>query len=132
MMRVFVAFALLTTVTAFSPIVYKTKTKSSTTQLDSVDRRHVLVTVAATLVAPLIAEATPLAVHNRQGVSASSTWFFDERIDEVHEESQMPTGNKLDLNSAIVVCVFRIEAIEARMLLLIRYFSYSRSIMFLF
>lgn len=64
-MRVFAAFALLTTVTAFCPVVYKTKTKSSTTQLESIDRRHVLVTVAATLVAPLIAEATPLAVHNR-------------------------------------------------------------------
>ena len=47
--------------------------------------------------------SAPLAVHNRKGVSAASTWFFDEHIEDVQEEAQMPTGDKIDLNSAIVV-----------------------------
>ena len=107
-MRVFLGFILLTVVKAFCPIVHKpqlsTTTKPTSTQLQaSMDRRHVLVTLATLVLAPQHVEATPLAVHNRKGVSASSTWFFDEKIDQVHEEAQMPTGDKLDLNSAIVV-----------------------------
>ena len=58
-----------------------------------VQRRDVLVSGIATLLTvPGVAVAKP-----------ASTFFYDDKIEFVKEESQMPTGGKVDLNSAFVV-----------------------------
>lgn len=77
-------------VLAFVPAVQKT---TSSTKLD-MERRDVLITGIMGLVA---------APGMAQAVSASSTFFYDDKIEQVKEASQMPTGGKLDLNSAFVV-----------------------------
>jgi hypothetical protein len=56
-------------------------------------RRDILISGIATLFTiPGVAVAKP-----------ASTFFYDEKIEFVKEESQMPTGGKVDLNSAFVV-----------------------------
>ena len=56
------------------------------------DRRQVIAAGISLIAGPAIANAKP-----------SSTWFFDENIENVREESQMRTGGKLDINAAFVV-----------------------------
>lgn len=77
-----------TTALAFSPATLK---KAPKTQLD-VHRRDFLATgLAGLMIVPEIASAK------------GSTFFYDDKIETVKEESQMPTGGKVDLNSAFVV-----------------------------
>lgn len=99
-MRILFAFCLLAASTAFRPMVAP---KHSSTKLDAVSRRDLLA-AAAILAVPQAAGAVSHAIQNREGSHThGSTWFFDENIEKVREESQMPTGNKLDLNNAAVV-----------------------------
>lgn len=87
---------------AFVPAVHKT-VLTSPTQLDA-QRRDVLITgIMGFLAAPGLAKAK------------GSTFFYDEKIEFVKEENQMPTGGKIDLNSAFVVCInsARIEQSDA-------------------
>jgi hypothetical protein len=74
---------------AFSPLIQVEK-KTSSTQL-GLKRRDLLTGFAVLVAAPTIASAS------------SSTWFFNENIENVKEENQMPTDGKLDLNAAFVV-----------------------------
>lgn len=74
---------------AFTPMTQK---PTFATKLQ-VQRRDVLVSGIATLLTvPGVAVAKP-----------ASTFFYDDKIEFVKEESQMPTGGKVDLNSAFVV-----------------------------
>jgi hypothetical protein len=92
-MRFFAVVAILgaCAASAFVPVQVKLA-KATTTELAAVSRRDVLVTALAGLVtAPALSHAS------------GSTFFFDEKIETVREASQMPTGNRVDLNSAFVV-----------------------------
>lgn len=104
MMRIIVWASLVTTGVAFQPLTIRSPKISSSTQLE-MERRDVLVTlVAGAIMGPEAAHALSHGVQNRQGSHThGSTWFFDEQIENVREESQMPTGDKVDLNGAIVV-----------------------------
>jgi hypothetical protein len=89
-MRLVLLLSLLTlSALAFTPVQVKV---SRATSLNAVNRRDVLFTVLSGVV------AVPAVSH-----ASGSTFFFDEKIETVHEASQMPTGNRLDLNSAFVV-----------------------------
>ena len=73
---------------AFVPAIQKAPVA---TKLD-MERRDLLITgVMGLVAAPGIANA------------AGSTFFFDDKIEEVREPQQMATGGKIDLNSAYVV-----------------------------
>ena len=90
-MRTYLTFVLLfAPVIAFVPAVVHKKTFS--TKLD-VHRRDLLITgIVGLLVAPELVTAK------------SSTFFYDDKIEEKPPEpSQLPTGGKMDLNSAFVV-----------------------------
>lgn len=87
---VFIALTFAACVTAFSPSVRIQKKTASTTQLD-LGRRELLTGLAGLLAAPSLANA------------AGSTFFFDDKIEEVIEPSQLATGGKLDINAAPVV-----------------------------
>ena len=90
-MRLHVLLYLLlgSSVFAFAPTP---QMNSCTTKLHA-ERREVLISGIATLLAvPGVALAKP-----------ASTFFYDEKIEFVKEESQMPTNGKVDLNSAFVV-----------------------------
>lgn len=58
------------------------------------DRRGFCITAALGVLSglPAVANAKP-----------ASTWFFDEKIEEVYEPAQQATDGRLDLNSAFVV-----------------------------
>jgi hypothetical protein len=74
-------------------------TKSSVakdTQLCAMARRDALLTAISGLVG-FVAAPHP-------ATAKGSTFFYDEKIEFVKEESQMPTNGKVDLNSAFVVC----------------------------
>jgi hypothetical protein len=79
-------------VLAFAPICFKNKPFTPSTQLD-VHRRDILITgVLSLTILPDLVNAK------------SSTFFYDDKIEEKPvEPSQMPTGGKMDLNSAFVV-----------------------------
>jgi hypothetical protein len=88
-MKLFILCVLLGSSLAFTPV---TKIHSFATKL-YVQRRDILISGIATLLTvPGVAVAKP-----------ASTFFYDEKIEFVKEESQMPTGGKVDLNSAFVV-----------------------------
>ena len=91
MMRVCILLALLQpSVLAF---ITPTTHKSSFATKLHILRRDVLISGIVTfLLVPDLAMAKP-----------ASTFFYDEKIEFVKEESQMPTGGKVDLNSAFVV-----------------------------
>jgi hypothetical protein len=79
----------LSLVDAFTPTLHKTPFSTEI----NLQRRDVLVSgIAAVFTIPGIATAKP-----------ASTFFYDEKIEFVKEESQMPTNGKFDLNSAFVV-----------------------------
>jgi hypothetical protein len=100
MMRAVLALSLFALASAFSPVVQQ---KKSTTQLLAINRRD-LITFAGVVLAPQIANALSHGVQNREGSHThGSTFFFDDQIENVREEAQMPTGGKLDLNGATVV-----------------------------
>ena len=103
-MRFLFALSLLTLAAAFRPAV---KPKPSMTELAMVTRRDALLAAGLAVVAPVeAARAASHAIQNREGSHThGSTWFFDDKIEQVREESQMPTGGKLDLNNAAVVSV---------------------------
>jgi hypothetical protein len=87
-MRILLGLLIVTTAIAFSPATMK---KASKTQL-SIHRRDFLTSgIVGLMIVPEIASAK------------GSTFFYDEKIEFVKEESQMPTGGKVDLNSAFVV-----------------------------
>lgn len=86
-MRVFITLLLLAVATAF--VVTTPPSKKTATKLD-VTRRDILVTG--------ILASIPTVAH-----ASGSTFFYDEKIEQVREPSQMLTGDKLDLNSAFVV-----------------------------
>jgi len=91
---------LLTVATAFRPSPQPAR---PATQL-AVSRRDVLAAAATIALVPTQAYALSHGVQNREGSHThGSTWFFDDNIEKVREESQMPTGGKLDLNNAVVV-----------------------------
>jgi hypothetical protein len=92
MMKLSILFALLgSSVFAFAPTTHKVNVASKL----HLQRRDVLITgVATMLTVPGTAVAKP-----------ASTFFYDDKIELVKEESQMPTGGKVDLNSAFVVCL---------------------------
>jgi hypothetical protein len=48
---------------------------------------------------------SPLFPPPQMAVASGSTFFYDEKIDQVREPNQMYTGGKIDLNSAFVVCM---------------------------
>ena len=58
----------------------------------NMDRRAAMAGLAGMVVGPAMASAKP-----------ASTFFWDDQIETVFEEAQMPTGGKLDLNAAFVV-----------------------------
>ncbi|CAB9499103.1 12 kDa extrinsic protein [Seminavis robusta] len=87
MMRFLVAVGLFVSASAF---VVPQSVRPLETAL-AMDRREVLAGVAGLIAMPAIANAKP-----------ASTWFFDEHIEDVREESQMATGGKLDINAAFV------------------------------
>lgn len=89
-MKVLFALTLAVAATAFAPQPVRVK---RSTALD-LKRRDVLAGLAGLVAAPAIANA------------AASTWFFDEKIEEVREPAQMSTGGKLDINNAPVVSRF--------------------------
>ena len=97
MMRLFALFALVASgAQAFAPLtVMVVRDITTTTQLH-MDRRGLLRTLVGggTLVAAGFPESAQ--------AKAASTFFWDEHIEEVKEEAQMPTGDKLDLNAAFV------------------------------
>ena len=118
-MRVFLSFLLAAaTASAFAPTVVHHKaaattgTSTSTTQLHAIQRRDVLATAAAAVTSFVVfladnnnnnaAQAATQAQSQRVS-SSGSTWFFDEKIEQVREEAQLPTGGKIDLNNADVV-----------------------------
>jgi len=77
------------TAVAFLPAIQKTPV-ATTTKLD-MERRDVLITgIMGLVAAPGLAQAT------------GSTFFYDDKIEEVREPQQMATGGKVDLNSAYV------------------------------
>lgn len=84
-----IVLSLFASAVAFVPAVQKKVITS--TQLN-LERRDVLITgIMGLIAAPGIATAK------------GSTFFYDDKIEQVREESQMPTGGKVDLNSAFVV-----------------------------
>lgn len=89
-MRFAILFLIFQATAAFVPSVQKTKT---TTKLD-LNRRDVVITGIMGLIgAPGLAKA-----------SSGSTFFYDDKIEQVKEASQQATeGGRLDLNSAFVV-----------------------------
>ena len=101
MMRVFILLALLRpSVLAF---ITPTTHKSFFATKLHVLRRDILISGIATfLLVPDLAVAKP-----------ASTFFYDEKIEFVKEESQMPTGGKVDLNSAFVVRSLHVKMIES-------------------
>ena len=86
-----IAFVGTLTVNAFVPTVPKAAATTTTTQLE-MERRDVLITGIMGLV------AAPGLAHAK-----GSTFFYDDKIEEVREPSQMATDGKVDLNSAFVV-----------------------------
>ena len=78
---------------AFAPHPLK-PTETTKTHLN-LDRRGFCSAAAMSLlgIAPAVANAKP-----------ASTWFFDEKIEQVYEPAQQATDGRLDLNSAFVVC----------------------------
>lgn len=90
-MRFAILFLIVQAAAAFVPAVQKTA--KTTTQLD-LNRRDVVITgIMGLLSAPGIAQA-----------ASGSTFFYDDKIEEVREASQQATeGGKLDLNGAPVV-----------------------------
>ena len=93
-MRLLLFFlSLLASAVAFLPTVQRQKVTAdvTTTQLN-LERRDVIMTgILGWITVPGIATAK------------GSTFFYDDKIEQVREASQMPTGGKLDLNSAFVV-----------------------------
>lgn len=87
-MRSLLVISLVAAATAFVPVQVQRPIKTELT----VHRRDVLVTALAGLV------GVPSLTH-----ASGSTFFYDEKIENVREPSQMHTGDKLDLNSAFVV-----------------------------
>ena len=99
-MRLLLTLTFLTIARAFCP----TLPEKTTLQLAAVNRREVFAGLAGTFLAPAVAHAASHAQANRDGTHThGSTFFFDENIDKVREESQMATGGKIDLNNAAVV-----------------------------
>lgn len=93
LLHMFVAPAL-----AFAPAVKTAEsltTATSTMLLHAVNRRDVV----DLLTGGAILGCTP----GLASAKAASTFFYDDQIENVREESQMYTGGKLDLNSAFVV-----------------------------
>jgi hypothetical protein len=96
-MRFFLlVFSFAASAMAFSPVI-QVERKTSSTQL-GLKRRDLLTGIAGLVAAPSIASAS------------SSTWFFDEKIEDFKEESQMPTDGKIDFNGAFVVRTLRATA----------------------
>ena len=111
-MRVLLSLLFLVASQAFQPAI---KPKVTRTKLQ-LQRREVLITLAGSVLAPAtMAQALSHGVQNREGSHThGSTWFFDEQIENVREESQQDTGGKLDLNGATVVS-FVAEFVEKMM-----------------
>lgn len=89
-MKHYILFVLLgSSVLAFTPTTHKDHVATKL----HLHRRDILISGVATLLTvPGVAVAKP-----------ASTFFYDDKIELVKEESQMPTGGKVDLNSAFVV-----------------------------
>jgi photosystem II PsbU protein len=88
MMRAFLVSLLALSASAFAPTPLQHRAETAL----AMERRDVLIaglTGLATL--PAIANANP-----------ASTWFYDERIEDVREANQMRTDGRLDINSAFV------------------------------
>ena len=101
-MRFVLFVTIFSLASAFSPVL-QTK-KSTTTQLSAVSRRDAVTLAVGAFLAPQVARAASHGMANREGAHThGSTFFFDENIEKVREESQMPTGGKVDLNNAAVV-----------------------------
>jgi hypothetical protein len=92
MFQLLVLFLVATAEAFTPPILRLQKTQDTSTQL-SLKRRDLLITGIMGLL------AVEPAIANAKG----STWFYDDKIEEVREENQMSTGGKVDLNSAFVV-----------------------------
>ena len=90
-MRALLAITFLTAAIAFCPTV----PEKTTFQLAAVNRREVI--------AGLTILASPQISHADGTRTKGSTFFFDENIEKVREESQLATGGKIDLNNAAVV-----------------------------
>ena len=99
-MKVFLILLTLSMATAFAPPRRKLSSPIRTKALDMERRDLFLLGVSASVVVatPPIAQAKP-----------ASTWFFDKKIEQVFEPSQMPTDGRLDLNTAFVVSIRHIE-----------------------
>ncbi|KAL7565755.1 hypothetical protein ACA910_010195 [Epithemia clementina (nom. ined.)] len=92
----FFLLAMVWTTQAFVPAV--APRPNSNVALD-MERRDVLEKAAAAV----LGGAWLWATHaDPAQAKAASTFFFDENIENVKEASQMPTGGKVDLNSAFV------------------------------
>jgi len=103
-MRVFLAFLFASVAAAFT----QQTTTRTTTELSAINRRDVFAGIAAAIVTvPQVAIAESHANQNRAGSHThGSTFFFDDQIENVYEESQQATGDKLDINGAVVVRFF--------------------------
>ena len=91
-LHLLIAFVGTLTVNAFVPTVPKAAAATTTTTQLEMERRDVLITGIMGLV------AAPGLAHAK-----GSTFFYDDKIEEVREPSQMATDGKVDLNSAFVV-----------------------------
>jgi photosystem II PsbU protein len=87
MMRVFLLSLLVLGANAFTPMPLQQRAETAL----AMERRDVLMAGLAGL-------ATLPAIANAKG----STWFYDEKIEDVKEESQMRTDGRIDINGAPV------------------------------
>jgi hypothetical protein len=92
-----VCLAMAPLAAAFAPNFHATKSGTSKdTHLNAMPRRDALLTTISGLVGFIVAP--------HPATAKGSTFFYDDKIEFVKEESQMPTNGKVDLNSAFVVC----------------------------
>ena len=88
-MKIFILATLTALTAAFAPQTVKaTKTSSEL----GMDRRQFCATATLGFLGGLPAIAKP-----------ASTWFWDEKIENVYEPAQQATDGRLDLNNAFVV-----------------------------
>lgn len=102
---------LVPSVISFTPTVLK-QSYYTTTALN-VRRRDILLSAG---IAGLVLLPT-----NDATAKPASTFFYDEKIEFVKEESQMPTGGKIDLNSAFVVRCIKYVYVVVQVIVKIHY-----------
>lgn len=88
-MKIVIVSLLCTLASAFVP---QETYRSASRELHAINRREIL-----------LAGVTGLVAQPAVSTAAGSTFFFDEKIELVREESQMRTDGLIDVNNAFVV-----------------------------